>query len=253
MIDIKPVKQKEIFLEEEGNAWFERNHLSIQNRKMDLQDPIINTLSNILNSKDNKNLNLLEVGCGEGQNIYNLKKRHKKAKFYGIDMAKNRIEFAKTKINDAIFSTQDGRKIEYKDNTFDIVFCRDVIHHMSTNRQKFIKEMLRVCKKNGKVILIESNGQNILNNMFSILVKKEKELKNISKKYLIKLLKKRKLKFSISHVEKHNLQRLIFHYNYGLNFLTKTNFGKLISDIINFMPALRGAKSYAYMIIEIQK
>ncbi|MBT3463351.1 class I SAM-dependent methyltransferase [archaeon] len=196
---------------------------------------------------------ILEVGCGEGQNIYNLKKRHKKAKFYGIDMAKNRIEFAKTKINDAIFSTQDGRKIEYKDNTFDIVFCRDVIHHMSTNRQKFIKEMLRVCKKNGKVILIESNGQNILNNMFSILVKKESELKNISKKYMINLLKKMKLKFSISHVEKHNLQRLIFHYNYGLNFLTKTNFGKLISDIINFMPALRGAKSYAYMIIEIQK
>ncbi|MBT4352473.1 class I SAM-dependent methyltransferase [archaeon] len=196
---------------------------------------------------------ILEVGCGEGQNIYNLKKRHKKAKFYGIDMAKNRIEFAKTKINDAIFSTQDGRKIEYKDNTFDIVFCRDVIHHMSTNRQKFIKEMLRVCKKNGKVILIESNGQNILNNMFSILVKKESELKNISKKYMINLLKKMKLKFSISHVEKHNLQRLIFHYNYGLNFLTKTSFGKLISDIINFMPALRGAKSYAYMIIEIQK
>ena len=196
---------------------------------------------------------ILEVGCGEGQNIYNLKKRHKKAKFYGIDMAKNRIEFAKTKINDAIFSTQDGRKIEYKDNTFDIVFCRDVIHHMSTNRQKFIKEMLRVCKKNGKIILIESNGQNILNHMFSILVKKESELKNISKKYMINLLKKMKLKFSISHVEKHNLQRLIFHYNYGLNFLTKTNFGKLISDIINFMPALRGAKSYAYMIIEIQK
>ena len=62
-------KQKEIFLEEEGNAWFKRNHLKIQNRKMDLQDPIINALTNFLDNKDNKKLQLLEIGCGEGKRL----------------------------------------------------------------------------------------------------------------------------------------------------------------------------------------
>ena len=44
-------KQKDIFLEFEGDIYFERNHLTIQNREMGLKDPIIFALSNLIEKK----------------------------------------------------------------------------------------------------------------------------------------------------------------------------------------------------------
>ena len=235
----------------------EWNEQNVESKRFDwlTKDPIINRMEMDLLRRIpiKEGYKVLEVGCGEGQNIINLKKLHKNAKFYGVDMANSRIEFAKKNIGDAVLSVQDGRKIEYKDETFDIVFCRDVIHHMERDRQKFIKEMIRVCKENGKVILLESNGKNILNYIFSSIISKESELKKISKEYMVGLLKSSNLRFKISMVEKHNLQRLLFHYRYGFSFLTNLKASKSISSLIDRLPALRKARSYAYMIIEIDK
>ena len=62
-------KQKDIFLDFEGDIYFERNHLTIQNQEMGTKDPIIFALSNIIKKNKNNNLKLLEVGCGEGKRL----------------------------------------------------------------------------------------------------------------------------------------------------------------------------------------
>ena len=45
-------KQKDIFLEFEGDSYFERNHLTIKNREMGPEDPIILALSNLIEKKN---------------------------------------------------------------------------------------------------------------------------------------------------------------------------------------------------------
>ena len=44
-------KQKEVFLKNEGNAWFERNH---KKQEFDLKDPIIQAISKCLEGKSTK-------------------------------------------------------------------------------------------------------------------------------------------------------------------------------------------------------
>ena len=44
------------------------------------------------------------------------------------------------------------RKIPYKDNSFDAVVAGNVIHYLD-KPQKAMKELMRVCKKDGKVII----------------------------------------------------------------------------------------------------
>lgn len=201
--------------------------------------------------KMEKGFNVLEVGCGEGQNIANLQKIHKDVSFHGVDMSSNRIEFARKTLKNADLRAQDGRRLDYDDNEFDLVFCRDVLHHMIEGRETFIMEMLRTCKKGGSVVLIESNGNNIINFLFSIVEKKESEMRKITFRYIKDLLDKLRLNYRVSFVKGYGIQRLIFHYKYGIRHLASMKIGKFIFDVINFIPIPRGI--YSYMIIEIQK
>ena len=63
-------KQKDIFLEFEGDIYFERNNLTIQNQEIGPNDPIIFALSKLIAKKnENNSLKLLEVGCGEAKRL----------------------------------------------------------------------------------------------------------------------------------------------------------------------------------------
>lgn len=61
-------KQKDIFLNGEGDAWFERNHQAVQAQQLGFDDPIISALSMCLASHQGPH-SLIEVGCGEGRRL----------------------------------------------------------------------------------------------------------------------------------------------------------------------------------------
>ena len=85
-----------------------------------------------------KGENILDVGCGEGFTIYYLKKKNKR-KFVGIDISSNAISMAK-KINpEHKFYVQDATKTGFKDESFSIVLCNEVLEHLnkSNKGQKF--------------------------------------------------------------------------------------------------------------------
>ena len=54
----------------------------------------------------------------------------------------------KTKYKNCNFHVGDARKMEFKDNTFDIVHCSATIEHVGSkiNQKKAISELYRVCK-----------------------------------------------------------------------------------------------------------
>jgi len=144
-------KQKEIFLEEEGNAWFERNHLKIQNRRMDLQDPIINALTNLLDNKDNKNLQFLEVGCGDGKRLHWITD-NLKLNCYGIEPSEKAIEFANNKEVKVIKGTADI--LNFEDKKFDFVAFGSCLYLCDrSDLFQIAKETDRVLKNSGYIII----------------------------------------------------------------------------------------------------
>jgi ubiquinone/menaquinone biosynthesis C-methylase UbiE len=98
--------------------------------------------------KLNKNKSFLEVGCAQG--YYLAKALEKTNNVFGIDITKDFIELAKkTGANAKIAS---GEKLPCKKEKFDFGLCTETLEHIP-NWKKAVKEIKRVLKKNGKVII----------------------------------------------------------------------------------------------------
>ncbi len=97
---------------------------------------------------------VLDVGCGSGNALKILYANNVK-KLYGIDLSGLMIKKAKKKLSyNAVLKTAGVENIPFKDNFFDYVFSFESFHHFS-DPDIAIKEMRRVLKKNGKLIIAD--------------------------------------------------------------------------------------------------
>lgn len=93
-------------------------------------------------------LNVLEVGCGNGKNMY-----YTNINITGID---NCLEFVKICQNNGLNAYHmSAIDLKFKDNSYDAVFSIAVIHHITSQerRKKCVMEMLRVCKIGGDIMI----------------------------------------------------------------------------------------------------
>lgn len=121
--------QKDRFLEAEGDAWFERNRVSVSQRDYESNDLVARAVlrclaleSHIRRPDSNRN-KILEIGCGEGSRLAWLKE-NSLSDCYGIDPSKRAISEAREKGVRAEVGTADS--LPFSDNFFDIVifgFC----------------------------------------------------------------------------------------------------------------------------------
>ena len=136
---------KEYFLKKGGDDYFYRNKNKVTNFKNELLSKVI------LNNLNNKIVNVLEVGCGDGRRLLYLNKKYKKINFFGIDPSSAAIK------NKEIFlkkATAD--KLPFKKNFFDIIiygFCL----YLTDNQDliKIVFEADRVLKKNGIIVILD--------------------------------------------------------------------------------------------------
>lgn len=114
--------QKEVFLESEADAWFDRNHAACQQQNFE-QDSICSVISEIIETANNKPLKILEIGCGEGLRLAWLAKQFN-VDVYGIDLSKKAVASA----NKLGVKAKQGAadQLQFKDGEFDVVvfgFC----------------------------------------------------------------------------------------------------------------------------------
>lgn len=97
---------------------------------------------------DNKKIG--DIGCGNGKNML----YKKDCKNYGCDFSEKFVDICKKQ--NLNVKLGDVMNIPYNDNFFDYTMCIAVIHHLSTidNRIKSIKELMRITKKNGKILIL---------------------------------------------------------------------------------------------------
>lgn len=116
---------------------------------------------------------LLDVGCGDGSDAEIFIKE-----FFlnvcGVDVFEH--ENIKN-INNLTFKKSGIYNIPFEDNVFDYVFLHDVLHHIDEKNQNYdnhirgLRELKRVCKKEGYIIILEGNRYNPLFYPHMVLVR----------------------------------------------------------------------------------
>lgn len=91
---------------------------------------------------------ILEIGFGDGYGLHYLSPFVKKC--VGIDIKLNNCIKAIKKYNLKNLLAMDGINLGFKEKSFDIVYCFQVIEHISEEEIiKFLKEIKRILKKEG--------------------------------------------------------------------------------------------------------
>ncbi len=105
---------------------------------------------NFLFENVKENERVLDLGCGNGRFYENLKNTN----YTGIDNSEKLIEIARRNYEGVDFRVASALDIPFKDEEFDRVFSLAVLHHIPKEyHNKFLKEVKRVLKNNGLLIL----------------------------------------------------------------------------------------------------
>lgn len=99
---------------------------------------------------------VLDLGCGRGDNAVYFSQKAKKV--IGVDIKKWK-EWGKLKSKKLEFLISDARDLPFKDESFDVVFTKDTLHHI-LDKEKVLKEIKRVTKKEGRIYIVEVNRYN---------------------------------------------------------------------------------------------
>lgn len=144
------MKQSQVFLKSEGDAWFHRNEAALRQKKITNNDLIVQEVLKISKDYDG-NINILEIGCGNGIRLEWLNKNIN-ATCFGIEPSKQSVEIA---VNKGVFAKQGTAEIlPFESNSIDIIifgFCLYLCDREDLFRIAF--EADRVCKNKGWIII----------------------------------------------------------------------------------------------------
>ena len=106
---------------------------------------VVKTFQNYWNLDSNSSI--LDIGCGKGFMLYDLKKLIKSNFLKGIDISQYAIDNSLEDIKPCL-SVADAKKIPFPDNPFDVVISINTIHNLDkSDCAKALKEISRVTKK----------------------------------------------------------------------------------------------------------
>ena len=108
---------------------------------------------------------ILEVGCGEGLFLKQLKNKKPEARLWGIDNSPERIQQAKQRLGaQANLYVASATDLPFADNFFDAAVCINVIFNLPSADivRQVLAEMQRVVKPEGAVIFDFRNAANWL-------------------------------------------------------------------------------------------
>ncbi len=144
--------QEQVFLQSEGNQWFERNQSLLQSKEMhdDILVKIIRELELV-----NTNAPVLEIGCSNGYRLDYLQQQYS-AKCIGIEPSKEANDYAKKHYSNIEVKQATADDMPLEDNAFDLVIIGFCLCVCSPDKLfKIVSEVDRVLKDNGNLMVCD--------------------------------------------------------------------------------------------------
>jgi len=100
------------------------------------------------------NKKVIDVGCGKGRYLRILKNRFPESILYGIDLSEEMLKSCPEGVETSVGTMLN---IRYPDAFFDFVYSVEALEH-AVAIEPAIKEMVRVLKPGGKIVIIDKNA-----------------------------------------------------------------------------------------------
>lgn len=121
--------------------------------KIDINDERVKTIVEFFGDLDYKKV--IDVGCGRGRYLRIIETEFPHAELYGLDISEEMLSNCPEKV----ITTQSSLlEIPFPNRYFDCVYCVETLEH-STRVDAAVKEMIRVLKPGGKIIIIDKNAE----------------------------------------------------------------------------------------------
>lgn len=111
--------------------------------------------------------NCLDVGCASGYMISQIAEIFPNAKYFGIDVYTKAIDYAKKTYPGVNFKVAVADKLPFENNNFDLILFYETIEHVE-NPQECLREIKRVLKENGTLILTMDSGSLLFRLVWSV-------------------------------------------------------------------------------------
>jgi SAM-dependent methyltransferase len=193
---------------------------------------------------------LLEVGCGEGGNLELLD--NLPAYTVGLDFSSRKVVWATHRKRSVRFVCADATRLPFKEDAFDTILCRDVLHHVFDKR-RVCAEMLRVCRASGRVVIVEPNGRNPIMRLLGLIVPAERDVARNSLRRLQEIVESLKIRsHSVVVAQPFPIGRMLFHYKWGFPRLSPY-LGRAVRVLEKAVGRLMPSDRWAYLVITLLK
>jgi ubiquinone/menaquinone biosynthesis C-methylase UbiE len=177
---------------------------------------------------------LLDIGCGEGWFSQLLSKYA--GLVLGVDIIFDQ-NWRKIKSRNIQFVIADACNLPFRNECLDIVFEKDALHHIK-NHEKALKEIARVTRKGGTVILIEANRYNPILYFHMTLMKHHE---HFTKKYVENLIASAFRKCHFTSIESHV---------YPIRSKIALKIIHILEDLLGKIPFFKDYLSYNISIVK---
>ena len=104
---------------------------------------------------------LLDVGCDGATFTERMKASNPNLNVVAVDVSKTFIRYSVEKCPDVPFVVSDGQRLPFKEETFEVLSCLEVLEHV-VDPTAVLKEAHRCLKKGGECIILVPNGKSRL-------------------------------------------------------------------------------------------
>jgi len=126
------------FSEMEYAAFYDGLNTISRNRLSDLNTK---TLNRLVSEIETNAKTLIDIGCGNGYLLQNIKEKHNHIRLTGFDVANKLVQKS-----DIHFVSGNIEKLPFADRSFDVVVCTHVLEHV-LHPEKAVQELKRITNK----------------------------------------------------------------------------------------------------------
>ena len=144
--------QKMVFLDGEGDRWFERNQEKLHDTSDDFS---LRTIKRVVGPYSEKVNNILEIGCSNGAKLHDLS-THFSATGFGIDPSKKAIKIGGKQYPNLKLSVGTAQDINFSDESFDLVYFGFCLYLLDRNAVlRAVAESDRVLRSGGFLAILD--------------------------------------------------------------------------------------------------